>query len=214
MVAGAVRVRLASTRRIVSDLGREDMALAWVELAELLRRGETQALQLLGLLRGIGPDVATMTSITLSVEQAAEVLHGCELLGQWADELIGLASVLQPHEVEIRRRDLHREAGAALAAGVADVDRVLLLARCLSVNEGFRALAESLRCTSCHESWHDATVGEILSNFNGSDRHVTRRVTEEALMSPATRWEACDRMRLTRLAHALERFAATRSPCH
>lgn len=211
MVAGTVRA--PNPGRAVSDLGREDTALAWVELAELLRRGETLTLQLLGLLRGVEPELATPASIALSAEQTAEVLHGCESLGQWADELIGLAAVLRSHEVEIRRQDLRREAGAALAAGVADVERVLLLARCLPVDAGFRALAESLRCTSCHESWHDATVGEVLSGFRGSDRHVTRRVTEEALMSPATRWEACDRMRLTRLAHALEKFAAARSPC-
>lgn len=188
------------------DSDRSD-ALAWVELGELIRAGETTVLGALGLLRGIEPDVQATSPVMLSSAEAAQVLDACEAISQWADLLLPLASTLRAEDVEISRRDVHHAASSALAAGVADVRRAVFLARCLAPAEGFRALAEALRCTDCHESWHEVGVGELLCSFQGADGHVVNRIVEEAGLSTGSRWDVCDRAQISRLADALQRFA-------
>lgn len=205
VVAGVVRT-YSHGRRIVMDSGPR-VALAWVELGELIRAAETTALGALGLLRGVEPGIPATSSVTLSAEETEQILDACEAIDQLTDVLVPLASTLRAEDVEIRRRDLRHEASGALAAGVADVRRVLLLAQCLALGEGFRALAEALRCTSCHETWREATVGDVLSCFQGADGRVVRRITEEARLAPESRWDVCARVQISRLADALERFA-------
>lgn len=178
-------------------------------MAELLRTGESMLLHALALLRGLGPDIVGTGAVVLSAEDAADVLCRCESITQFAEQLGHLTARARPEEIVIRLRDLETPAAAALVAGVADVHRVEVLARCLPVREGFRALAETLRCTESHKSWLNTTIGHVLVCFRGSDLRFVRRLTGHALLSPETLWESCTREQVARLAAVLEQHAAT-----
>lgn len=183
--------------------------LRWVEVAERLRSTEVLILHGQALLRGIDPEIPTTSSVNLTVSDVAEVRSICEAVIQSVDQLQMLTAPLAPGEFEVRRRDLEREAATALAVGVADIDRVEILARCLSVREGFRALAEMLRCTDCHEAWEHTPVGHVLGCFRDADAHFVRRLTAQALLSPEAEFDTCDREQIARLASVLEEHAAT-----
>ncbi|ADB50390.1 hypothetical protein Cwoe_1964 [Conexibacter woesei DSM 14684] len=183
--------------------------LRWVELAESLRSTEVLALHGQALLRGVDPDISTTSSVNLSTRDVADLKEICDKVADRADRLQTLIAQLAAAEFEVKRRDLERDAAAALAAGVADVARVEVLARCLSVKEGFRALAEMLRCTDFHTSWQHTTVGHVLGSFRDADAHFVRRLTAQALLSPEAEFDTCDREQIARLATVLEEHAAT-----
>jgi hypothetical protein len=182
--------------------------LRWVELAELLRSTEVLLLQGQALLRGIDPAIPASASVHLSLSDAREVVAICAEVIESVDQLRWLTEKMETDEIEIRWRDLERDAAAALALGVADTRRVELLARCLSVRAGVHALAAMLRCTDCHESWKGATIGYVLGRFREADAHFVRRLTAQALLSPEAHFDTCDREQIARLASVLEQHAA------
>ena len=183
--------------------------LRWVELAEALRATETALLHALALVRGVEPGLAATTAIALPEHETAALLIACDEVAERAERAQLLADALRPGEVEIRLAPVQVAAEAALSAGVADVERVLLLARCLTVRSGFQALAASLRCSDCHEAWEGVSIGQVLGCFRGADRPFVRRVTGLAALSPDAAWERCDRAQIARLAAVLEQHAAT-----
>lgn len=178
-----------------------------VELIDMLRRAETPLLHALGVGRGVDPGLSATVAIELSDGEMHELLAACEEVIDRTDQLKLLVREVRPTGAEIRLRTLQIEAEAALSGGVADIERVELLARCLPVRAGFQALAAMLRCTDCHESWSRATVADVLGFFRDSEPRNVREVTELATVSPELRWEVCDRDQLGRLAAALERYA-------
>jgi hypothetical protein len=188
---------------------RFDSTLRLVELAEVLRGMEAQVLHAQALVSGIDPAIPATFSVHLSSRDAAELKSLCETVVTSSDRLQELAAILAEDEIEIRWRDLEREASAELALGVGDPARAEFLARCLSVREGFRALAEMLRCTDCHETWDHTTLADVLGRFRDADPHFIRRLTAQALLSPEARFDSCDRDQIARLAGALEAHAAT-----
>lgn len=184
-------------------------ALRLVELAEQIRAIEVLALEGQALLAGVDPDLPGSRAVHIASGDIARLRSLADAFDDSVGQLRALAAGLPGHDIEIRWHDLEREAAQVLALGVADVDRVELLARCLSVRAGFRALAEALRCTDSHESWGETTLGEVLGRFRDADPHFVRRLTGQARLSPETRFADCDRARIARLAGALEDHIAT-----
>lgn len=162
------------------------------------------------LLAGVDPDVPGGVSVLVPASSIAELLRLADSVVEEAEHVRALvAGVPQSLDVEVRHDDLEREAAMVLALGIGDIERIEVLARCLSVRAGFRALAEALRCTDSHESWGGATLGDVLARFRGSDEHFVRRVTGQAHLSPAAAFADCDRSQLAQLASVLEDHAAT-----
>lgn len=157
-----------------------------LELAEQLRSVELQLLHALGLLRGVDPDLNASAAIVLSRDDTAELLSTCERIAQEVDLVNSLAAALPAEEIELRRSVLLLEAGAALGAGVADIDRVEVLARCLPARTGFQALAAMLRSTTYHENWQHTTVGQVLGCFRDANEHLVQRVAALATLAPET----------------------------
>lgn len=180
-----------------------------IELVETLRRVDMSILHALGVAREFDTDMASTVAITLSEAEVADLVATCDAVAEGADQLQQIADRLPQGEIELRQRTLQAEAEAALSAGVADIERVELLARCLSVRSGFLALAAMLRCTDCHQSWENATLGEVLGRFRETDQHFVRRITALAYLSPELHWSDCDREQVGRLAAVLEQHAAT-----
>lgn len=183
--------------------------LRWLELAERLRAAEVSLLHCLALVRGIDPEIGATVVITLTEGDVDELRGAVEEFGDRAEQLRALADQTRRGEFEIRARTLQLEAEAVLSAGVADIERAEVLARCLPIHSGFPALAATLRCTDSHQSWGRATVGHLLGCFRDADAQLVRHVTGLATLSPNTRWDQCDREQLGRLAVVLERQAAT-----
>jgi hypothetical protein len=195
---------------VSAALPRRTSALGWIELAELLRAIEVPLVDALGRLRSVSPEIPPGTAVTLTADDATNVVAACELVQELALELQTMLTAGLAHSgLDLRWRDVELEAAAALAAGVADVRRVEILARCLSVKQGFRALAEMLRCTDQHVLWTNTTLSHVLSGFREADAHFVRRVTEQAGLSPQTRWDTCDRREVSDLAGVLQRHSAT-----
>lgn len=175
-----------------------------------MRAIEVLALHCQSLLAGVDPDLHGGVSVLVSEADIAELSTLADSVVEAGEQARGLfAGVPQGVDVEVRHDDLEREAAKALALGVGDIERIEVLARCLSVRAGFRALAEALRCTDSHESWGSATIGDVLGRFRGSDEHFVRRLTLQAHLSPATTFAECDRSQLARLAGLLEDHSAT-----
>lgn len=171
---------------------------------------EMLASQAQPLLAGVEPDLPGGVSVLVSDADVAELATLADAVVEAAEQARGLvAGVPQGVDVHVRHDDVEREAARVVALGVGDIERVGILARCLSVKVGFRALAEALRCTDSHESWGPATIGDVLSLFRGADQHFVRRLTGQAHLSPATAFAECERIELARLAAVLEDHAAT-----
>ncbi|MBB4664264.1 hypothetical protein [Conexibacter arvalis] len=182
--------------------------LRWVEIAERLRAAEVTLLHCLALVRGIDPDLSATSAITVAEAQVDELRGAVAELGDRVEQIGALTDRTRRGSFELRLRTLQLEAEAALSAGVADVERAEVLARCLPVHSGFPALAATLRCTDAHESWGGAPIGHLLGCFRDADLHLVRHVTGLATLSPEARWDQCDREQLGRLALVLERHAA------
>lgn len=183
--------------------------LRMIELVEKLRRIDMSILHALGVAREFDPDVASTVAIVLSKDEVADLIATCDAVAEGADQLQRIADRLPQGEIELRQRTLQAEAEAALSAGLADIERVELLARCLSVRSGFLALAAMLRCTDCHQSWVNATLEDVLGRFRETDPRFVRRITALAYLSPELRWSECDREQVGRLAAVLEHHAGT-----
>lgn len=184
-------------------------ALLMVELAELLRASDEAALDALVVLSGVEPEISATTAIELTATDTADIVTQADRLGDLADQLRTLAERVVPTDTEVRWSVLQEHAAAALAEGVSDERRVLVLARCLSVRTGLRTLAESLRTTDAHLSWTATTIGQVLGAFRSSDDHFVRRLTGRALLSPETLWSACTSEQLASLGEVLDAHAAT-----
>jgi hypothetical protein len=183
--------------------------LRWVLMAEQLRRTEVTLLHALALVRCVEPDLRATPAIMLSAAEVDDLLTAIEELGDRVEQLRMQAEHARRGEFEIRLKTLQLEAEAALSAGLADVERVEVLARCLPMHSGFPALAASLRCTDTYTAWSDTTVGHLLASFRDTDTHLVRHLTGLATIAPDTRWDQCDREQVTRLAVVLERHAAS-----
>jgi len=183
--------------------------LRMVLLAEGLRRAEVTLLHALALTRGVEPELSASTAVALSTSDVDELLEATQDLADRAEQLQMLAEQARRGDFDIRLRTLQLEAEAALSAGVADIERVEVLARCLPIRAGFQALAAALRSTDTYLSWDDATVGHLLARFRDADPHLVRHLTGLATLSPDARWKQCDREQIARLAVVLERHAAT-----
>lgn len=196
-----------------ADEARAGIELRWVEFAESLRATETVVLHMLGLLRGVDPAIPATVEFALSTADAVEVLALRAELGDLADQLQFAADSLPAEDIHFRWRDIQQQASAAVAAGVGDPRRLLVLARCLGVPAGFRALAESLRCTESHLSWDRLHVGDVIGAFRDADRSLARSLTNAANLSPDSSFPALSRQQVTRLASVLETYV-TKSPFH
>lgn len=183
--------------------------LRCVELAERLRTTESELLRALGLVRGIAPDLPWSEPIAISAQESAVLLEACDAVAEQAERVRALAVSMPVAATEIRLETLQAEAEVALADGVAEVERVALLLRCLPVDAGFRALAVALRTTDCRETWGPATIGGLLGQLRGADPKFVRRVADSAGLTPESRWDACEPREIDRLAGVLERHAAT-----
>lgn len=184
--------------------------LRLVEIAEWMRTNEVRALHGQTLLPNVDPDLPESGAFHITAGDIAQLRTlACEFV-ESAEQLRAMVEGLgEEGDVEVRWRDLENQAAHALALGVADLERVDILTRCLSVKTGFGALAEALRCTDSHESWGDTTLADVLGRFRRSDGHFVRRVAEQAHLSPAATFADCDREQITRLANVLGRHAAT-----
>lgn len=195
-----------------ADLPGSDQ-LRWVEAAELLRAGEALLLHMLGLLRGIDPEVPATASFTLSLLDATDVLTLRDEFVDLADQLRLATERLPADAVQFRWRDLQRQAAQALAAGTVDARRALVLARCMAVPTGFAALAEMLRCTDAHESWERMDVGQLLASFRDVDGPLAASLTAMARLSPEAPIAGLSRPQIVRLAGVLETYAV-KAPRH
>ena len=186
--------------------------LRLVLLAEGLRRAEVTLLHALALVRSVEPDISAAAAIALPASEVDDLLDATHELGDRVEQLQMLAEQAPRGDFEVRLKTLQLEAEAALSAGVADIERVEVLARCLPMHAGFQALAAALRCTDTYKSWEGATVGHLLASFRDADTHLVRHLTGLATLSPDIRWDQCDREQITRLSIVLERHAASNRP--
>lgn len=178
------------------------------ELLDMLRHTETSLLNALGAGRGVDRELTAATAIDLSADELRELRSASLDLAERAEQVGLVAEGLTLAECEVRLSTLRIEAGAALSAGVADVERVERLAACLPARTGFQALAAMLRCTDLHQSWHRTTLSDLLGLFHNVDPRALRAISDLATVSPDLRWDECDRDTVTRIALALERYAA------
>lgn len=178
-----------------------------LELVAMLRRTETALLRALGVGRGVDPDLSATVAVNLSDADVRELCAACDEVIERADQVQQLVGQLSPTPIEFRLRTLQVEAEAALAGGVADIERVEVLARCLSVRTGYRALAAMLRCTDCHQAWTSVSVGDVLALFRDAQPRNVREVTAMATASPDLLWTDCTREQVRCLAAALERYS-------
>jgi len=191
-----------------ADLPFEGDELRWVEAAESLRTAETLLLHMLGLLRGIEPELPATTAFTLPARDAADVLALWDEFVDVVEQLGPSRESLSAEDVDFRWHDLQRQAVVALVRGVADLRRAVTLMRCMGVTVGFAALAEMLRCTDAHESWEGMAVGHAIVSFRDADETIARVVTGMAGLSPETPFSSLTRQQVSQLASALERYAA------
>jgi hypothetical protein len=182
--------------------------LRWVEFAEALRATETVLLHMLGLLRGVDPEIPTTVELSLPAPDAADVLSLSAELVDLADQLRLASDALAASEIRFRHDELQRQAAAVVAGGVADPRRLLTLVRCLDVATGFAALSESLRCTEAHLSWDQLHIGDVIGSFRDVDRSLASSLTSAACLSPAIPLPSLSRQQLTRIAAVLEAHAA------
>jgi hypothetical protein len=179
-----------------------------VLLAEGLRRAEVTLLHALALLRGVEPGISATAAVTLPATEIDDLLDATQELGDRVEQLQTLAEQVRRGDFEVRLKTLQLEAETALSAGIADIERVEVLTRCLPMHAGFQALAAALRCTDTYQSW-DGTIGHLLGTFRDADSHLVRHITGLATLSPNVRWDQCDREQVTRLSVVLERHAAS-----
>lgn len=180
-----------------------------VELAEQLRTMEVTLLRARGSMRGVDTDVVATSATIVPAGEIAVVKDALEELGEQYERLMALADGLRVADVEVRLVPLQVDAEAALADGVLDVDRVRILAECLTVRHGLRALATMLRTTDCHTAWGATSVGDVLSWFRGSDTAFARRLAGLASVPAETTWAGADAETISRLATVLEDHAPT-----
>lgn len=178
------------------------------ELLDMLRYAEATLLNALGAGRGVDRSLSASTVVELSRVELHDLRSAALDLAERAEQIGMVASKLAPAGCEVRLTTLQIEAGAALSSGVADVERVQRLVACLPARTGFQALAAMLRCTDLHQSWHEMTLSDLLGQFRNVDPHAARAISDLATVSPAARWDDCDRDTITRIALALERYAA------
>lgn len=184
-------------------------ALALVTLLDHLRQIDGVLLHALGRGRGADSELSAAAAVVISRAEIEDLRRACMTIEEMATKAVELAAAVPSVEIELRAHQLAAAAEAELAGGVEAVHRVELLAACLPVKRGFRALSEALRCTDCHLSWGDATLGDVLRRFRESDSFFIRRLTERAKLSPNTRWVDCDRAQVTQLAAVLAEHADT-----
>lgn len=132
-------------------------------------------------------------AIADKVEQLVPHLDRVEVLAT----SIGISS-----EIRINLAELQEEAAAELEAGPADPARTLLLAKCLPVRNGFRALTRAIATTTAPRKW-DVTLGDVLEAFRGSDAQFTSRLTNLAKLSPTAIWSEQSGEQLDLLAAVL-----------
>lgn len=180
--------------------------LAVMALFEHLRQTEVMLLE-----RPRDPDreLSSAAAIVISKGDIEDLVSACASLHAMAVKAVALAGALPNSEIELRLQLMGTAAESELAGGVKDVDRVLLLASCLSVKRGFQALSDALRCTDCHRDWGSTTLADVLKRFRASDGFFVRRVTERAKLSPNASWAGCDREQIAALARVLADHAET-----
>ena len=168
---------LAHVDPMLTDTAAYDVGatLRWVLRAEQLRRTEVTLLHALALVRCVEPELGASPEVVLSAGEVNALLTAMEELGDRVEQLRMQANQARRGEFEIRLKTLQLEAEAALSSGLADIERVEVLARCLSMRSGFPALAAALRCTETYSSWTDATVGHLLASFRNDDCSTDRR---------------------------------------
>lgn len=193
------------------DAGRRRAGdtLRIVELAEQLRTMEVTLLHARGALRGVDTDVVASSATAVPASEIAAVKDAVAELGEQYERLAALADGVELADTEICLAPLQADAEAALADGVMDVDRVRILAECLTVRHGLRGLAAMLRTTDCHTAWGATSIGDVLSWFRGSDTAFARRLAGLAFVPAETTWAECDAETISRLATVLEDHAAT-----
>lgn len=180
-----------------------------VELAEQLRTMEVTLLRARGSMRGVDTDVVASSATEVLASEIAVMKDAVDELGEQYERLVALADGVEVADAEIRLAPLQADAEAALADGVLDVDRVRILAECLTVRRGLRALATMLRTTDCHTAWGTTAIGDVLSWFRGSDTAFARRLAGLASVPAVATWADCDAETISRLATVLEDHAAT-----
>lgn len=180
-----------------------------VQVAELVRRAEELLLDGITL---VGPHVhagmATDATIALGAPQlrrmAAALHEGVEL----AEQLELLTSRLPGGAVETDYAAVCEAAAVDLAGGILDPRRVLVAARLLDFETGWRALADSLVAGDVVAAWGELTVEALLSRFRGADPHDVELVAAEAgLLEPDVPFSACPPAQLVALAGALRAHA-------
>lgn len=112
------------------------------------------------------------------------------------------ASIGISSEIRINLAELQDEAAVELAAGPAAPERAQLLAKCLPVRTGFRALTRAIATTTAPHRW-DATLGFLLEAFRGSDAQFISRLTRLAKLSSAAIWSEQESEQLDLLAAVL-----------
>lgn len=154
------------------------------ELLDMLRHAETSLLNALGAGRGVDRELTAATAVVLSADELRDLRSASLDLAERADQVRLVAEGLTAAECEVRLNTLRIEAGAALSAGVADVERVERLAACLPARTGYQALAAMLRCTDLHQAWNETTLSDLLGLFHNVDPRALRAISDLATVSP------------------------------
>ena len=174
-----------------------------------MRATEARSLHSQAILAGVDPDVPATAALHISADDIAQLKSLAEQTIESGEALRLLIDDLPVSGLDVRWVDLQQEAATALQLGVADSERVQTLARCLTVRDGFRALAEMLRTTDSHRSWENTTLGDVLGRFRDADDPFVRRVTALAHLSPQTSITRCNDEQIATLADVLAKHAAT-----
>jgi hypothetical protein len=127
---------------------------------------------------------------------------------QAATELHRLTA-LPPRGISVSRTSLADAAALQLAAGLTDIEAVFAAASVLTVDQGWPALAHSLRLKRApYRRWGTASPEEVISAFQGTEGAVVRSVLGQASISSGTGFARCGAQTVRRLADALDSYSA------
>jgi hypothetical protein len=153
-------------------------------------------------------------------EDARETLPHDRLLAIKADvrEVVELSSsaerlieALADDEIEIDYAHVAEAAARDLAAGtILDLERVLLVAGLLGVEQGLTAFAACVRESDVHTAWEGATLTDLLGAIRGVTPQLVRRIATAAGIAPGAELALCAPDEVARLAARIEDYLRER----
>jgi hypothetical protein len=190
-------------------------APAWqlVQIAELVRGAEELHLRAMNLLPPEArAEILEDAAATMPAAEIEQLANTAAEAAEIAEQIHQLALSLPDEDVEILYEDVREAAGADLARGMLDAERVLIAACVLDVATGWPALAETLRVIDIRDSWTDWTPRRMLSAFRGAGRQLVTLALQLADIPPETAYADCTAEQLARLADAIDELGRAWRP--